>query len=71
MNKLLIGLLTLMGIAFSGTNLHATTLAAPDVSTGFSVSNFTTDRGLAVREDLHRVRLQDILDKGGVNRRCE
>jgi len=52
MNKLLIGLLTLMGIAFSGTNLYATTLADNiGVSGGISVSNFTTDRGLATRED--------------------
>ena len=52
MKKLILGLLTTLGIAFSSANSHATTLADNiGVSGGISVSNFTTDRGLATRED--------------------
>jgi len=52
MNKTLFSLLTILGIAFSNAGTQATTLADNiGVSGGISVSNFTTDRGLAVRED--------------------
>ena len=52
MRKLILGLLTALGVAYSGADSYATTLADDiDVSAGVSVSNFTTDRGLATRED--------------------
>ena len=52
MRKLVLGLLTALGVAYSGADSYATTLADDiDVSAGVSVSNFTTDRGLATRED--------------------
>ena len=52
MTKLILGLLTALGVAYSGADSYATTLADNvDVSAGVSVSNFTTDRGLATRED--------------------
>ena len=52
MNKTLFSLLTILGIAFSNAGTQATTLADNiGVSGGISVSNFTTDRGLAVRDD--------------------
>ena len=44
MKKLILGLLTSLGIAYSGANLYATTLADNiGVAGGISVSNFTTD----------------------------
>ena len=52
MKKLILGLLAALGIAFSGAESHATTLADNiGIGGGVSVSNFTTDRGLASRED--------------------
>jgi len=52
MKNIILGLLAALGIAFSGAKSNATTLADNiGVSGGISVSNFTTDRGLAVRED--------------------
>lgn len=52
MKTLLIGLMTVLGAAFSIAGSEATTLADNlKVETGVSVSNFTTDRGLATRED--------------------
>ena len=58
MKKLILGLLTSLGIAYSGANLYATTLADNiGVAGGISVSNFTTDRGLAVRDDSFRLLL--------------
>ena len=52
MKTLLIGLMTVLGAAFSIAGSEATTLADNlKVEAGASISNFTTDRGLATRED--------------------
>ena len=52
MKTLLIGLMTVLGAAFSIAGSEATTLADNlKVEAGASISNFTTDRGLAPRED--------------------
>jgi hypothetical protein len=44
-------ILTLLMGAILGSAAYSTTLADASVDVGFSASNFTTDRGLAVRED--------------------
>ena len=52
MKTLLFSLMTMLGIAFSIAGSQATTLATDlSVEGGASISNFSTDRGLATRED--------------------
>ena len=52
MKTLLFSLTTMLGIAFSIAGSQATTLATDlSVEGGASISNFSTDRGLATRED--------------------
>ncbi len=52
MKTLLFSLTTMLGIAFSIAGSQATTLATDlSVKGGASISNFSTDRGLATRED--------------------
>ena len=53
MKSLLVGLMTLLGVAFGIAGTEATTTLTQNfyVQGGVSASNFTTDRGLATRED--------------------
>lgn len=52
MKTLFFSLMTMMGVAFSIAGSEATTLADNlSVEAGASISNFTTHRGLATRED--------------------
>jgi hypothetical protein len=52
MKKLFFSLMTMLGVAFSNAGSEATTLADTlSVEAGASISNFTTHRGLATRED--------------------
>ena len=52
MKKLFFSLMTLLGVALSNAGSEATTLADTlSVEAGASISNFTTHRGLGVRED--------------------
>ena len=52
MKTLLLGLMTVLGAAFSIAGSEATTLSSNiKGEAGASISNFTTDRGLATRED--------------------
>ena len=52
MKKLFFSLMTMLGVAFSTAGSEATTLADNlTVEAGGAISNFTTPRGLATRED--------------------
>ena len=52
MKTLFFSLMTMLGVAFSTAGSEATTLADNlTVEAGGSISNFTTHRGLATRED--------------------